>query len=287
MDHWYKATTEATVDGQTRVAAGFSKISPGDAKVRAETAARNAANRAARGEEGQDYPYGVRPLAEPVLREWRRGDGTLSGLLSVNARGCVVLNTAAVMFVDVDLPRPAKSSGGLFGSLFGRKSAVTAPDPAEPALAKLRAFVQAHPEWGFRVYRTAAGLRYLCTSALHDPAAPGSLAVLTELGSDPLYIRLCEKQECFRARLTPKPERVDRRAFKRLHRRPYGSKEEKPVALTDAAAPPASAYEIAAQKFGVCKYVEHLGATMTHPEVQLLAAIHDQYTRPDSGLPLA
>ncbi len=287
MEHWHKAIAEAIVDGKTRLATGFSKVSQEDAKIRAESAARHAAERGARGEEGRDYPYGVRPLAEPVLREWRRDDGKLSGLLSVNTRGCVVLNTAAVMFVDVDLPKPPKASAGLFGALFGRKAAAPAPAPAEPALAKLHAFVSAHPEWGFRVYRTAAGLRYLCTSALHDPAASATLAILAELGSDPLYIRLCEKQECFRARLTPKPERVDKRAFRRHHHRDYGSTVAKPVALAVAGTPPQSPYEIAAQKFAVCRFLAQTGAATVHPEAQTVAAIHDRYTRPEAALPLA
>ena len=41
-----------------------------------------------------------------------------------------------------------------------------------------------------------------------DPASDEALALLESLGSDPLYRRLCEHQQCFRARLTPKPWRL-------------------------------------------------------------------------------
>ncbi len=285
MERWHRAIATATVDGNTRTACGFSKVSAEDAQGRAQQAAQQSAAQANDG--GQDYPYGVRPLAEPVLREWRRPDGSLSGLLSVNARGCVVLNTASVMFVDVDVPAPHKSSTGLFGGLFGRKPAPPPEDHTGPALEKLRAFVGAYPDWGFRVYRTAAGLRYLCTNALHEPTAPESLAVLAELGSDPLYVRLCEKQETFRARLTPKPWRVDNKAFGTHYVACNVARRGLPVALAEADAQPKSNYERKASQFAVCKLLEQIGSAEWHPEAQMLAAIHDQYTRPETGLPLA
>ena len=287
MKHWYKATAEFSQRGITRCASGFSSLSPEDAQLRAQEAARASVERAQDGNSAE-YPYGVRPLAEPVLREWPRDDGSLSGLLSVNSRGCVVLNTAAVMFVDVDLPKPPKAAGGLLAGLFGRrKPAAPVADTTQPALEKLRAFVGAYPAWGFRVYRTAAGLRYLCTSALHDPAAPESLAVLAELGSDPLYLRLCEKQQTFRARLTPKPWRVDQRAYRHHYDPNNVARKNLPFALAEADVPPQTAYEKEASKFAVCAFVEHVGASSWHPEAQSLATIHDQYTRPDSALPLA
>ena len=57
------------------------------------------------------------------------------------------------------------------------------------------------PGFGFRIYRTRAGFRLLVTSGTFDPSAAETLALLKEFGSDPLYIRLCKAQECFRARL--------------------------------------------------------------------------------------
>ena len=36
----------------------------------------------------------------------------------------------------------------------------------------------------------------------------GSSRTCPDLGSDPLYVALCERQECFRARVSPKPWRI-------------------------------------------------------------------------------
>ena len=41
-----------------------------------------------------------------------------------------------------------------------------------------------------------------------DPNAVSTIEMMEALGADPLYVRLCRAQECFRARLTPKPWRV-------------------------------------------------------------------------------
>jgi hypothetical protein len=60
----------------------------------------------------------------------------------------------------------------------------------------------------WRLYRTHSGYRLICTSR---PIGHGemwyALRLLRFLKADPRYIDICEKQKCFRARLTPKPWR--------------------------------------------------------------------------------
>ena len=50
-------------------------------------------------------------------------------------------------------------------------------------------------------------MRLLFVDRLYDPNSDETSRILSELGSDPLYCTLTSKQECFRARLTPKPWR--------------------------------------------------------------------------------
>ena len=57
------------------------------------------------------------------------------------------------------------------------------------------------------MYETKAGYRVMITSGPFVAGSPDAESILTEFGCDPLYIRLCRMQECFRARLTPKPFR--------------------------------------------------------------------------------
>jgi hypothetical protein len=147
--------------------------------------------------------YPNRPFREPVLREIKNGAGEVAAVVTRNSYGCVVLNTARVMFVDVDLPEP-KPAGGLWKKLFGKPEVAPPGNPQAEAIAKAEAWTRNHPDWGWRIYRTRAGLRLLATHALFDPEIAVSDGVFEALGADPLYRRLCKTQKCFRARLTPK-----------------------------------------------------------------------------------
>src|SRR5262249_32031379 len=74
----------------------------------------------------------------------------------------------------------------------------------EKLLAGFEEVSRARPDVGFRIYRTYAGFRLLMTSQSYEPTSTGVLELLTVFGSDPLYIRMCKAQECFRARLSAK-----------------------------------------------------------------------------------
>ena len=93
------------------------------------------------------------------------------------------------------------------------------PRPGETSVAESLAcepvweFARRHPDLGVRVYRTAAGLRVIVTGAAAPPSSDRARELLTELGSDPLYVELCATHDSYRARLTPKPFRVGERAL--------------------------------------------------------------------------
>jgi hypothetical protein len=81
-------------------------------------------------------------------------------------------------------------------------------DPAASPMRRLHEWIERHPAWGVRVYRTRSGLRYLVTHAPYSPEDPNIKAAMEFLGADPQYRNLCKAQKSFRARLTPKPWRV-------------------------------------------------------------------------------
>ena len=159
-------------------------------------AARQLADRFAHG----DFPpkhggyYPNRPFREPVLQEIKNDAGETAAVITRNSYGCLVLNTARVMFVDVDLPEP--KSPGLFSRLFGKPSA--APVVTESsAIAKVENWTRNNSDWGWRIYRTRAGLRLLATHALFDPEAAACDGVFDALGADPLYRQLVQDAEMF------------------------------------------------------------------------------------------
>ncbi|HEX2204375.1 MAG TPA: hypothetical protein VHG91_13785, partial [Longimicrobium sp.] len=152
--------------------------------------------------------------------------------------------------------------------------------PAAAALDGLRRWVAARPDWRVRVYRTHSGLRYLVTHALFSPTDGEARAAMTALGADPQYVRLCQAQKSFRARLTPKPWRVG--LSTPPARFPYESAADEHAMRAWEAS-----YARASAGYAACRLIEELGSGTEHPEVAPLRALHDEQTRASSGLPLA
>ena len=80
------------------------------------------------------------------------------------------------------------------------------PEPA--ALYRIERFLAANPGWNLRTYRTPAGLRLVATHRTFDPADPEALEFFRAVAADPVYVRMCLNQGCFRARVTAKPWRI-------------------------------------------------------------------------------
>ena len=66
-----------------------------------------------------------------------------------------------------------------------------------------------YPAEGFRLYQTPAGFRII---AIHDVISPSDSVVeewFAYFHADANYVRLCQIQQCFRARLSAKPWRMN------------------------------------------------------------------------------
>lgn len=157
--------------------------------------------------EGDYYPTDGSVLREVVLEEG--GSGEVRWAVTRNRYGAEVFNVGGMGILDVDVPlrRVVEEPTGFFGRLFGRpKVRWVRDDPAE-VLEGLREAL-AGSGFGGRIYETAAGFRVLVLSEVLRWDDPRFAALLDQTGSDPLYAALCRRQECCRARLTPKPWRV-------------------------------------------------------------------------------
>lgn len=272
--HWAKAAADKFECWR------WSDVGAEDARAQAETAVRAIAERARNsGLPPDHYGYPDRPLREEVLREFRNGAGELTAAITRNAPGCQVLNTARAMFVDVDFeenPFRAASNVDFFGAL-KRLFSPAAPkkdanNTIDRAMAAARVWNGAHRGWGWRVYRTKAGVRLLATHDVFEPDSPLTAQVFQTLGADPLYRRLCAAQKSFRARLTPKPWRCGLQPLRvrwpwasRNHEAQFAEWERQYTGTT--------------QNFATCALVEALGNAEIHPEIQPLVAIHDEITR--------
>lgn len=220
--------------------------------------------------------YPDRPFREQILREIKNETGEVAAVVTRNGYGCQVLNAARVMFVDIDLPEPKRPG---FLEKFFRKPAL-APPPLAEALARVENWTRSHPDWGWRIYRTRAGLRLLATQGVVAADSETADRVFAALGADPLYGKLCKAQKCFRARLTPKPWRCGIR--RKPERWPWlAAKQEARFQKWDAH------YQSLAANWATCEFIRQIGNPAVHPEVQLILNHHDAPTRAGSKLQLA
>jgi hypothetical protein len=257
----------------------WSFASLADAQAQADQAAQRLAERFGAGERPAQHAgyYPDRPLREPVLQEIQDPSGATAAVVTRNSYGCLVLNTARAMFVDIDLPE--QKPAGLFARIFGGSGSAKQLTP-EAAIAKVEIWTRANPGWGWRIYRTRAGLRLLATHDLMNPDSEATDAVFEALDSDPLYRRLCKAQKCFRARLTPKPWRCG------VHLKPprwpfENDKLEKWSQKWEAQ------YNSFAAGWATCQFVRAIGNPEVHPEIAPLVKLHDEKTRVLAQLKLA
>ena len=186
-----------------------------------------------------------------------------NAIVTRNRYGAQVLNVQDLMIMDID---QAKRS---FWEIFKKRE-----DDKTKIVAMVRSLAQkpGYQGCGFRVYETSKGMRVIVLGRTFDPKAPATQKMMDEFNCDTLYTFMCKKQDCFRARLTPKPSRMRLRGFK--VRFPRAAEDEK--AFQDWLL----SYEAASRKYSVCKFIEQIGpgpvteAVRLHDEVS--GAFRDQ-----------
>jgi hypothetical protein len=322
-DHWAEARRQHREPGRqvTVRRFGWSATSAEDAQAMADRRAEEALRRLLAGENlpkrEPKVPYngavGV-PIREEVLA--RQGEEVVTR----NAYGARCLNSPVALFADVDfapavglkavlgtfavLVAVAVAAGVLLGNRLLGTGLVLVALLLAPAVARrfiggvaaaqggpeararrlLERFVAAHPAWNVRLYRTPAGLRLLATHRPCDPAEAEVAAFFTAVKADPLYVRMCLNQRCFRARLTAKPWRIGVPGH--LRPRP-GVWPVSPLRQAARAAWVAD-YEARAAGHASCRYLGSVGSGVFHERLQPVVELHDRESRAlDASAPLA
>ena len=298
---------------------GWSDESEVDAQTMANTRAQEALARAVAGEKilrreprrAYNGAVGV-PIREEIVS--RHGDT----IITRNTYGARCLNTPDVLFVDIDLvARPslvttfdyivplfaaavaawalshrwfilATGIGVLFvvqlvWSARLRRRNPGGADAAVAARERLAAFATAHPEWRLRLYETPAGLRALAMHRTFRPDEAEVAECFAKLGADPVYVKMCVNQRCFRARVSPKPWRLGISD----HIVPRTGAWPVPPELQPARSRWVEAYERAAQNHAACRFLESVGNGTEHPSARAVQALHDELCRAKSALPTA
>jgi hypothetical protein len=274
---------------------GWSSTSVADAAQVARERLTLALDKVRRGDRLGGGYYPRVPLREEILQTVRH-DGADVAVITRNRYGAQVLNTECVLIADVDRdlePRTAavdviREVGKRLSGLFGRKvpmagqvSPAPPPDREQQAVTEVQEWAASHPAYGVRTYRTAAGLRVLVTGAGAPPSSEQARRIMTELGSDPLYVELCSQHETYRARLTPKPWRAGWRSP--VVRWPFetdGARREFASWLTG--------YERASNDRSTCRLVVTSGPQPAPDTAEgVVIALHDDVCRVGAGAPLA
>lgn len=313
-DHWAEARKQQRLCGKqfTVRRYGWSSSSQAEAQSMADARADDALQRIVAGESldrrerklAYNGASGV-PIREEVLA--RHGDAVITR----NTYGAHCLNSPNALFADIDFThvrsiRPAlvafavlalasaavgftqRSWGTAFAllfvslpvsaalaSLFARLALAARGGAERIAYKRLVDFVAAHPFWNIRLYRTPAGYRVLATHAPFEPRAEDVKQFFVAVATDPVYIRMCTNQNCFRARLTAKPWRIGITT----HMRPRPGIWPVQPALVAIRNGWIANYEARAAGFAACRYIESMGSGAVHASLQPVIDLHDAASR--------
>ena len=205
------------------------------------------------------YEYGTGVIREEWLQLLAGTEDAPEAVVTRNRYGAPVLNARSLAMIDIDLP---EASGR--GLAFWKKPV----DPADEALAKLREWHARNPRASLRVYRTPKGFRLLRTDEAIPADTPEGERLLQELGNDRLYAALCKRQQCYRARLGPKPWRIP------LLLPPGHFPRE--GELAGRFQEWLATYEGLGTQFAACRYVETLGEDFVAEALRPLVRAHDE-----------
>jgi len=263
------------------VAWGSSLTSDEDAERDARQRAERLASAVINGRRPDPYEYlSDRPLKEPIIREMEE-DGQVAAAITRNRYGAAVLNTADICFVDVDTP--AGRAKGFFDAIKLIFRPKTATERFEAARQEQAERIR---QWGelngraLRLYQTARGLRVLMTDGRHDPTSPATLELFHEFGADHRYRQLTKAQECFRARLTPKPWRCG--CERPPCSFPFVSHEQREKFDAWLAK-----YERKRREYATCRLVAEVGQPQDDAQLRLIVGLHDELSGVHTELPLA
>ena len=265
FNHWTTEKERILIEGveQEITCYGGSNTSMEEARLRAKEKAEKI-RRKIKGEKHlfDEYEAEIREEILQIIDD--------RSAITRNRYGAQILNTENLLVLDIDKP---ESSGGL-GGLFRKKDTRTPKEQIFDTVRQLAATPK-YQNYGFRMYETYQGARVIVSGRDFDPRAVETKRIMDEFQCDPLYARLCVKQGCYRARLSPKPYRMKMKAYKvRFPREAIDSEFEQWLAN----------YERESRGFNVCRFVEQVG--VRHP-LSDIVHLHDDITGANYRQPLA
>ena len=189
-------------------------------------------------------------------------------IITRNRYGAQVLNAESLMFLDIDKPKTS------FGSLFKKSNPQQDKENIYEMVRKL-AGGSKYSGLNFRIYETFQGARVIVLGKDFNPLDNATFSMMKEFNCDALYTSICRKQNCFRARLTPKPRPLNLQTYKvKYHLETVHIQFENWL----------QNYDRESRNYNVCKFIGQVGTSHFIPEA---VRLHDELTGATSHLPLA
>lgn len=192
-------------------------------------------------------------------------------VITRNRYGAEILNCSSPVIVDIDDVAPS-----FWKRLFGG-GGNSEEDRINRIVARVRELVekQKHGIRGARLYRTPAGVRAILACAETDPNSGYVETVMNVLDADPLYYHLCRKQNCYRARLTPKPRRINMKSLNQSWPVDEAKIRERENWV--------AGYRSVAAGYAACSFIEAIGETQSSSTIDL----HDRWSGALTGRSIA
>lgn len=239
-------------------------------------------------------------IVEPLIKEINIPD--ITAYITRNHYGSEVLCVDKVMFLDIDYanvwywddPFPRHKGWSKFLSHFFIKTKTykqtqieidkfkkrvkeielnykTNEETEAKILYVLESLLKnKYTDLNFKVYRTRMGLRLIETTRLWEPKSQEVWTLMKDFMCDNVYMLFCLRQNCFRARLTPKPWRVKMTALNMKY--PFDTKDDE------------AAYDRWVDEYQQKKNLKNvsdvfcqLGTGVINPSLQEIIDVHDNY----------
>ena len=196
--YWVRCSDELVVGGEKQVSTVY-----GGSNISVEDAIKEARNRLEKVQakilygrvlKNKDYEVDIR---EEIVQEI-----DFQNIITRNRYGALVLNSENRMFIDIDQNKRFMGFWDwLLRNNLPRKELLQQKIIKKLSSKKYRAT-------NARVYETNNGFRVVLLIETDSPRNKKMVRIMKDLFVDPTYLFLCVRQNCYRARLTPKPHRI-------------------------------------------------------------------------------
>ncbi len=264
--YWTRYSATLNVGGKEQVASvyGGSNESEEDAMLEAKTKLTKVQEKISSGRRYNDDPTYEADILEEVIQEV-----DAQNIITRNRYGALVLNSTDHMFIDIDQNKRFMNFWDrLLRDNIPRKQLLQ-----QKIIKKLSSWK--YQGVNARLYETNNGFRVVIASQVDSPRNRPMVSMMKDLYVDRTYLYLCLRQNCYRARLTPKPYRIKQKRIRVKYPERTSSEEQELKAWV-------AAYDTQAANFATCKLIYAQDKLVNDKVIHL----HDQFTKATSDLAL-